>query len=387
MNYPEPKTSRFKALLSSCIKTAIAAGLIYWLIKSGSIRLEFLYVSLDKLPALLTGCIVLLIGLSLSAFRFKDLLKGAGAPVNTLKCLKITSIMYFFSQCVLGPASGDFARYYYTVKETEKGAQTGAAIMADRIIGTMGLFGLSGLGIILNWSLVESSPELRTVAVPLLGLLCGLWLSFLLGIISLIKGRCAALYIGIPILVSIVTMCYTDRVSFLAVELAPMLILVSILSIFAALIAPEFLEKGWIYKKLFSGSKVGSKIGQLVSALLLYRNCPLIFLKTVIITAVQHFLLILSLYFFSQAQNLPAIPNFYEILFAAPIAFLAGIIPAPAAGLGVNEAAFETLLSLASSGTISAGASIYLMMRIWTTLFSLSGIPFLLREKRKRVAN
>jgi hypothetical protein len=295
--------------------------------------------------------------------------------------------MYFFSQCVLGPTSGDFARYYYTVKETEKGTQTGAAIMADRIIGTMGLFGLSGLGMILNWSLVESSPELRSVAVPMLGLLCGLWLSFFLGILSLIKGKYAALYIGIPILVSIIVISYTDRASFLAVELTPMLILVSIISIFAALIAPEFLEKGWIYRKLFTGSKIGSKIGQLVSALLIYRNCPLILLKTVLITAVQHFLLILSLYFFSQAQNLPAIPNFHEIFFSAPIAFLAGIIPAPAAGLGVNEAAFETLLSLVSSGTISAGASIYLMMRIWTTLFSLSGIPFILRENRKRVAS
>ncbi|OEU68588.1 MAG: hypothetical protein BA863_18965, partial [Desulfovibrio sp. S3730MH75] len=346
MNYPETKISRSKAALSTVVKSLLAIGLIFWLIKSGSIRLEYLSVPFSKVPTLLAGSIVTLIAMALSALRYKELLQGAGSPLGLFKCIKITSIMYFFSQCVLGPASGDFARYFYTVKETEKGAHAGAAILADRIIGTMGLIGLCGLGMVLNWSLVKSSPNLRTVAVPVLGLVCGLWLSLFLGVVSLIKGRITALLIGMPIYLYSFYLCSGAQTSFLAEQIGPVLFAAATCAVLSALIAPEFLEDGIIFKKLFSNTKTGSRIGELISALLVFRNCPLLLLKIILITATQHMLYVLALFIFSQTQNLPAIPDFSEVFFAAPFSFLAGIIPSPAAGLGINEAAFETLLSL-----------------------------------------
>ncbi len=386
MNYPEPKISRSKAILSTIGKSLLAAGLIFWLIKSGSISLEYLSVPFSKTPALIAGSLATLVAMSLGAIRYKELLRGAGSPLGLFSCVKITSIMYFFSQCVLGPASGDFARYFYTVKETERGAHAGAAILADRIIGTMGLIGLCGLGMILNWSLVESSSELRSIAIPILGLLCGLWMSLFMGGISLIKGRTISLLLGMPFYIFSFYLCIGEQSSFLAEKIEPILFAASTCSILSALVAPEFLENGIIFKKLFSNSKIGSRIGELISALLVYRNCPLLLLKIILITAVQHMLYVLALFIFSQTQNLPAIPTFAEVFFSAPFSFLAGIIPSPAAGLGINEAAFETLLSLVSNGAITAGASIYLMMRLWMTLFSLLGLPFILRNKRKKVA-
>ncbi|WP_415715223.1 hypothetical protein [Maridesulfovibrio sp.] len=75
-------------------------------------------------------------------------------------------------------------------------------------------------------------------------------------------------------------------------------------------------------------------------------------------------------------------PDFNEIFFSAPLAFLAGIIPAPAAGLGVNEVAFESILFMASSKIVTAGASIFMMFRIWTDPVQLERAVFYLRFQK-----
>lgn len=385
LNYPAPKSSHFSALVSNSLKFFLAVALIIWLVRSGSIRLAYLYVPPAGIPIFIAGAAALLLGMTLSALRYKLLIRGAGLSLSLYKSLRISAVMYFFTQCVFGPASGDVARYFHTTRETGHGTKVGAAIMVDRFIGTMGLFILSGLGLILNWSLVESSPTLRLVAIPLLAVLCGLWLSFFLGLLSLIKNRKTALLTGLVFPAFIVLLFVAETSKFIGSEVVPVLFFTSLAAIIVPALAPELLENGYIYKKILCRTKLGSKIGEFISATLLYQNSLNILAQTILVTAIQHLLFIMALFFFSQAQNLPILPDFGTIFFAAPLSFLAGIIPAPAAGLGVNEAAFETLVMTVSGGNISAGASIYLMYRIWTTLFSLSGLPFLLKFNTKTV--
>lgn len=387
MNYPNPNTDKKSALLSNLFRLTLAAGLLWWLISSGSIKPEYLTVQSSRLPLLLSGAVALLTAMSLSGIRYRELLKGGGVVFPISESMKASAIMYFFTQCVLGPASGDVARFFYTVKRTGNKSGTGAAIMIDRFIGTMGLFMLAGLGMILNWELVESSQTLRLIAVPLLALLCGLWMSFSLAFLALIKNRKTALLLGTSFPVMAGILCSGEFSSFVSDEIGPVLLAVSAFSLLAPVLAPEMLENGIIRKKILRNSKIGEKTSEFISAVFLYRNSPDIILKTVVVTAVQHLLLILSLFLFSLSQNLPSTPDFMAIFFSAPLSFLAGIIPAPAAGLGVNEAAFETLLRLATNETVNAGASVYLMHRIWTTMFSLSGIPFILSKKGKKVAS
>ncbi|WP_432738721.1 lysylphosphatidylglycerol synthase domain-containing protein [Maridesulfovibrio sp. FT414] len=387
MNYPQQHKSRFSALLANAARLALAAGLIWWLIGSGSIKLDYLYVPHGRIHMLITGAAALLAAMILSGVRYRELINGSGVSMSLADSLKASAIMYFFTQCVLGPASGDVARYFYTIKSTGNRTGAGAAIIVDRFIGIMGLFMLAGIGMILNWSLVESSAPLRLIAIPLLTLLSGLWLGFFLGLLSLIKSRKTALITGaiFPVLASI--MCTGGFSNFLGNEVGPVLLIVSISALAAPLVAPELLEGGYIREKILRGSVLGTKAGEFISALLVFRKCPKVVAATIAITALQHMLFIVALYLFAMAQNLPAVPDFSQIFFSAPLAFLAGIIPAPAAGLGVNEAAFETLLLLASANTVKAGASIYLMHRIWTTLFSLSAIPFLINPGTKKVAS
>ncbi|TIH17981.1 UPF0104 family protein [Marinifilum sp. JC120] len=381
MNYPDPAASRRKALVGNVFKVLLAGGLLFWLVKSGGIRPEYLLVEAVQIPTLIMVCFVIAAGMFLSVPRYVELLKGAGLSVSMWDSFRISAVMYFFTQCVLGSASGDVARFFYTTRITGQGTKVGAAIIVDRIVGIMGLFLLGGLGLALNWSLVEQSPELRHLAPPVLAAFCLLWLGVFLGFLALAKGRRFGLLAGLifPALSAIV---WFSGNGYLSAEVGPVLFYASVFSLCGPLIAPEFMETGFIYRKFFKGSKLGEKLGEVVSAILIYRNSASSLLKIATLTMVQHLSFIYVLYLFSQIQNLPQLPDFNEIFVSAPLAFLAGIIPAPAAGLGVNEAAFETLLRLASSGVVTAGASLFLMFRIWTTLFSLSGVFFLTRSKK-----
>lgn len=381
MSFSETAPSRRKTFLFNTIKSLLAGGLIFWLVYSGGIRPEYLKVSLARIPLLLAACLVIAFGMGLAAVRYVELLKGAGLRISFRDSFSVSAIMYFFTQCVMGSASGDVARYIYTTRITGKGARVGAAIIVDRIIGIMGLFLLGGLGMAFNWTLVEHSPELRIIAVPALGILCLIWLSVLLGFLALVRGRKLGFLTGL-IFPALAWLLCALRTGLLGGEVGPVVFSASLVSLAAPLLAPEFLETGYIFCKFFKGSKLGEKIGEVVSALLLYRNPSATVLKIVALTAVQHLSFVLAIYVLSRIQNLPLLPNFNEVFFAAPLSFLAGVIPAPAAGLGVNEAAFETLLYLGSCGSVAAGASIFLMYRIWTTLFSLSGLYFIMRSKK-----
>ncbi|WP_415719278.1 lysylphosphatidylglycerol synthase domain-containing protein [Maridesulfovibrio sp.] len=381
MNYPDPVTGRRQALVSNVLKVFLAGGLLFWLGQSGGIRFEYLIVPAAKIPVLLAACMVVAVGMALAAPRYVVLLKGAGIDLSLKDSLRISAIMYFFTQCVLGAASGDVGRYFYTTRVTGHGAKVGAAIIVDRLVGIMGLFLFGGLGLAFNWTLVEHSGDLRLIAVPALGILCLLWLSALLGFVALARGRMAGFAVGLvfPVLAAFFS-AYGD--GFFAREVGPILLGAALVSLVAPLLAPELLENGFIYRKFFAGSKIGEKIGEVLSAILIYRSSVPAVLKIVGMTMLQHLTLIYSIYLFSQIQNLPVQPVFNEVFFAAPLSFLAGVIPAPAAGLGVNEAAFESLLFLGSGGSVSAGASIFLMYRIWNTLFSFSGLFFIVRAKK-----
>ncbi|MFW5500449.1 MULTISPECIES: lysylphosphatidylglycerol synthase transmembrane domain-containing protein [unclassified Maridesulfovibrio] len=381
MSYPEPVTSHRKGLALSIFKLLLAGGLLFWLVKSGGLRPEYLLVEPTQIPGLIAACVVIAIGMSLGAVRYVELLRGAGVVLPLRDSFSISAIMYFFTQCVMGSASGDVARYFYTTRITGEGARVGASIIVDRIIGIMGLFMFGGLGMAFNWPLVEHSPELRIIAVPALGILCLIWLSALLGFLALVRGRVSGFAVGLIFPVLAGMLCFFGS-GFLGGEVGPVLFYAALVSLAAPLAAPEFLEEGFLFRKFFKGSKLGEKIGEVVSALLIYRNSISTVLRIVGLTAVQHIFFVYAIYLLSLIQNLPMTPDFNEVFFAAPLSFLAGVIPAPAAGLGVNEAAFDTLLNLGSSGAVTAGASIFLMYRIWVTLFSLSGLYFVMRSKK-----
>ncbi len=373
----QPERIKGRATLSTVLKLALAGGLLYWLISSGAIRLEYLTVSTGSLPGMTCAALLALAAMQIGAARYSLLLSGVGTPVGASAALRINAVMYFFTQCVIGPASGDVARYYYTVKETGKGAGAGAAILMDRLIGTAGLLLFSAVGIGLEWNLVQDSEIFRSIVIPLGSLFFFLWLSLLLGFVSLTAGRAKAVMLSL-LLMGVGTGFYASGAAeALEKGLLPVFAGSCLLALTIALLLPE-LKPGAGLAERFRTNRVGEKVIDLLDAVLLYADRWRDVFLTVLVTAVQHLLLISSLFYFSVSINIPVVPDFSEVFLAAPLSYLAGIIPAPAAGLGVNETAFEEFLKLGSSGVVVAGASIYLVQRVWITLFSLSGLGVLI---------
>ncbi|WP_415715225.1 lysylphosphatidylglycerol synthase domain-containing protein [Maridesulfovibrio sp.] len=287
MNFPETKTSRNRALIFNILKVLFAGGLLFWLVKSGGIRPEYLMVEAAEIPTLIAACLLIIVGMLLFAPRYVMLLKGAGLTISMWDSVKISAILNFFTQCVLGSASGDVARYFYTTRITGQGTKVGAAIILDRIIGVMGLFLLGGLGMALNWPLVEHSPELRHLATPLLAVFALLWLGVVLGFLTLIRGRRFGFMAGLPVVI-LTGMFWAVGSGFFSGEVCPVLFGASSFSLCAPLLAPEFMEDGFIFKKFFKGSKLGVKIGEVFSAMLIYRNSASSVLKVVVLTMIQH---------------------------------------------------------------------------------------------------
>lgn len=373
----QPERIKGRAALSTVFKLALAVGLLYWLISSGAIRFEYLTVSAGSFPGMTCAALLAFAAMQIGAVRYSLLLSGAGTPVGAPAALRINAVMYFFTQCLIGPASGDVARYYYTVKETGKGAGAGAAILMDRLIGTAGLLLLSAVGIGLDWNLVRESDVLRSILIPLAGLFSFLWLSLLLGFVSLTSGRVKAVILALIFLGAGMGFYVSGAAETLKKGILPVFAGSCLLALIIALLLPE-LKPGAGLAERIRGNRVGEKVIALLAAVVLYADRWRCVFLTVLVTTVQHLLLISSLFFFSGSINIPVPPDFSEVFFAAPLSYLAGIIPAPAAGLGVNETAFETFLKLGTSGAVIAGASIYLMQRFWITLFSLSGLAVLI---------
>lgn len=367
-----------KIVVATSLKLALAGGLLYWLFVSGAIRLEYLTVSSNGLFYLACGALLAFIAIQLGALRYSILLSGVGIHVGVCSVLRINAVMYFFIQCVVGTASGDAARFYYTVRETGNGSRVGSAIVMDRLIGAFSLTLLSTVGIILNWDLVQHSELIRSIIIPLSGLFLFIWLTLLLGFISLTSGRRNTVISAGFICIVLFLYSFWGSPDHLVRRLLPVLGGACILALFPALFFPVFKPDSFYAKHIQQLGSLGEKGIEFISGILLYADKRKHVFAAVLVTAAQHLLLMLSLFYFSSSLNIPDIPSFSAIFFAAPLSYMAGLVPAPAGGLGVNEAAFELFLKLATSGTVAGGASIYLMQRVWITLFSLSGLGILI---------
>ncbi|HBE94162.1 MAG TPA: hypothetical protein DDW80_01730, partial [Desulfovibrio sp.] len=100
-----------------------------------------------------------------------------------------------------------------------------------------------------------------------------------------------------------------------------------------------------------------------------------------LLALVQQASYVLAMLCLAWAMSLPVRPAAASIFLATPLTFVLGVLPLPGAGLGVNEAAFDFLLTLAAPG-LAGGASLYLFFRAWLIAVSTAGIPFYLTSRK-----
>lgn len=133
-------------MLKTVLKFTFATVLCYWLFKNGKLDFSLFSQAFNAGHLWFFGVLILLGRLAFCPMRFKILLDTKSkTPVPYLKVFSFDAIGNLFSVVLPGAAAGDVVRFFYYKglgPEVTSG-MIAAFLTLDRIIGLMGLMGLS----------------------------------------------------------------------------------------------------------------------------------------------------------------------------------------------------------------------------------------------------
>lgn len=146
MNERPQQNKRKKRILVAAVKIAIAAALLYLLLRKmewanfrdafGSIRWVWFGVALFlHFP-----------GYMISAWRWRILLRAQGQDIAFWKLVESYIVATFFNYTLLGTLGGDVVRMSDTGLGQKRGAQAASAVFVERLTGLAALIFLAGLG-------------------------------------------------------------------------------------------------------------------------------------------------------------------------------------------------------------------------------------------------
>lgn len=123
------------------IKAIVAAGLITWLVRSGSLDFKKLGLFFER-PSLLALCLAqFAFGVAVNGNRWRVLLRIAGVDISFLKMLQLQMMGLFFAVVIPGNVGGDVIKSLYVARDAtpEKRTSIFLVAFADRFLGLAGL--------------------------------------------------------------------------------------------------------------------------------------------------------------------------------------------------------------------------------------------------------
>ncbi len=324
MNETKKKVSTrvFLALL----RTPIGIGILVYLGISGAIDWSALLGLMSAWPVTLAALLLLLMDVSLMAWRLSMLFKPHGLYLSLNAALRLTLIGIFFSPFLPGSTGGDLVKVFYATQGTH-GQRTEVAtiVLLDRVVGMFALLIFPVLIAPLFPQLVSSTPILR----------------------DLLR---SAVLLAVAMLVGLM-LCFSSRVRKSKLVL-------------------------WIFQKLPWGT-YGQRIFDTLHA---YRHSIGALAGAVGIAIVTHILATGVTLLAVRATNPKGIA--WQMSVLIPLGHLANALPLTPGGLGVGEAAFDALFAVAG---LKGGAEALLGWRLLTILISLLGLIFYLQGRRRFV--
>ena len=155
---------RFPPWLTTLLKIAVAAGLIYWLVQRGSLDLAAVGAALTRWPVLLLMAAVYYLQLGLIAWRWSFLLRAQQVRFYPREVFSLTMIGALFSLVTPSAVGGDLMKSYYVYQGSgDRKTEALATIALDRVVGLLALvFVAAAAG---APSLVGSHPKLRPLSL------------------------------------------------------------------------------------------------------------------------------------------------------------------------------------------------------------------------------
>lgn len=311
--------------LFTVLRIGIGVGLLWYLGASGAIDWGALTGMLREWPLTLIAFLLLLVDMMVTSSRLCVLLAARGMHLSVMESTRLNLIGIFFNLCLPGSTGGDLMKIYYAT-EGNRGRRTEVTtiILLDRAAGMFALMIWPLLVAPFFPELLEKVPALK----PLLG--------------------------GAAIVAAVLL------VGFL-------------------LAWSRWLKQSPLLQWLFR-LPLGGYVERVYETVHAYRSHPGPVLASVGISLVAHTMSVGVTMLAIAAVN-PA-GAAWPMAVLIPLGHLANTVPLTPGGLGVGEAAFNKLFSMAG---LTGGAEGLLGWRLLTVMLGLMGLVFYLQGRRKVV--
>lgn len=158
-NPVEPRRGALtRALGSTWLKVALAAGVIYALVSMNRIDLRTFHILAANWGWLVLALALMLPPYLIVSYRFHVVLRNQGIDATFSQAVRWTMIGSFFDIVMPSNSGGDVVKAGYIVKHAGAGGRTRGvmAVAFDRVLGLLGLFLLAGMASIAGWNSVRA---------------------------------------------------------------------------------------------------------------------------------------------------------------------------------------------------------------------------------------
>lgn len=320
--------AKLKDKLKLLAKFGFAFAVLWYMVAKGKLDLNVVKQGFSHVDFMVGSVCLVFLAIALSLYRWKLLLSGQGLHLTLAQVVRYGMIGAFFNTTMPGAVSGDLIKAWYLIQDRKGQKKTPVltSILLDRVIGVFGLILVSASPLVLAGPEVWTAPQLRAVALPVLGLALG------------------------------------------------------VIAFFGYIMVSVWGPLAYLRRKMdvLGKNRLGEVFLQAYDAWLSYRDRPWILVASVLISIVNHLCMVSVIMLAARAIGEESISAFQYFLLV-PIGLLTTAIPVAPAGLGVGHAAFEALFGLVGS---THGPELFTMLVTVQILFNLSGIFFYLRSPK-----
>jgi glycosyltransferase 2 family protein len=307
-----------KKILIPIIKGGVAVGLVYWLIATKKITAEP-FIQLWGTP-FLTFFVFLFVmaGIVINNYRWLLLLQGQKIRSSLAQTMPLTFIGLFFNLAMPGSVGGDVIKAYYIAQE-QPGTKLRAAtsVLMDRVVGLYAMALIALAALLTHTEKILSSPQLRSLAIFIVGLSVGFTVFFIIGFSDTVR-----------------THDLTEK----------------------------FLNK----------IPAGKMIRRIYDAVHDFRHGKTQFLWGIVLSILVQSLNIFGFYVISVALHFNNV-SFGAFFFLIPLGLIATAIPVSPGGVGVGQAVFLALFNWYGGVEPSLGPTLITIYQVMTALISLIG--------------
>ncbi len=323
MTDPSPTKKHASKYLLVFLKFAVPVALMVWLLaRVPEQQLQELRERPKHWWLLASAVLTTLTAVSLTFVRWYLLVRALSLPFRLRDAFRLGFLGYLFNFVSVGSVGGDLFKAFFIAREQpNRKAEAVATVLVDRILGLYALLVLTTL-VVLLCGAPESSPEVKAI-------------------------------------------CQSALV-FAAIGGAGILML----------LVPGF-TSGALSEMLTGLPVVGPTIGQLITAVRIYRRNWNVLVIAGLLSVLTHSLFVIAIYLMALGL-FDQVPSLQEHFILVPLAMVAGALPFTPAGLGAFEYAMDALYKLVPAPGTSqvSGIIVALAYRLTTIFVAMIGVAY-----------